>query len=147
MKTQIKAWKPVENIPKTLHFEKLSQGCDGFQIVLRAENKKESPFLQISFPYTGYIKFRHGADTKKYIDYPNLDYNWPLHLGYHTPLVNWIIDQACGLTVQEGDIEHVIILTPTYIVQIFPTGLPEVEWISSYGENLYDIEQSLNASE
>ncbi|MBN0987334.1 hypothetical protein [Amphritea pacifica] len=127
-KELFKIWTPLDNIPRVLYCEGIHDDYEGFRILLKGEDEKDST-LRLKFSQArAYRKFDEGdiLRTIESIDNPGKS---SLFLVENSRWLDWFLEDGYKINENMG-IKHYAIYTPTDCIDILSEAEPEVEWLN-----------------
>ncbi len=123
-------WKPIPNIPNKMYMEKLIDGYDGLEIILKARDDRSG--VKITFPYLvlSYQSTDEGTRYKTLIFLDNeygTDFyaKWTLFEVQDSALIKWVQEESCiGDDLQA---KQFTLLTSDEFIDIITLGDPDIE--------------------
>jgi putative uncharacterized protein (fragment) len=123
-------WKPIPNIPNKMYMEKLIDGYDGLEIILKVRDDRSG--VKITFPYLvlSYQSTDEGTRYKTLIFLDNeygTDFyaKWTLFEVQDSALIKWVQEESCiGDDLQA---KQFTLLTSDEFIDIITLGDPDIE--------------------
>jgi hypothetical protein len=126
MENIYKNWKPLKDIPRTLHCEGIHDDYEGFRILLREND--HSPVLRIMFDAVRFYKKSDEGDLLRTIASINDPGRSSLFIVDNSSWVKFFHEETYNIH-QDRDIKHFAIYTPDDCIDVLSEFEPKVEWL------------------